>query len=174
VVIALQARGNQFKYPYADNWRFALQRITAYITLIFIVLHLVHYRFADWFGIAGSYAAAHHAPGGFYKFTIESFQAGLMGIPTEAWVAIYVIGFLAAIYHFCNGIVTFCITWGFVIGDDSRKRVSLVAFALGGLLCLWAGLSIYALATVDPSLMDVQPGLDLQKAIQDLAEQTTG
>ncbi|MCK4873935.1 MAG: hypothetical protein KAS72_14535 [Phycisphaerales bacterium] len=150
VVIALEARYNQNRYPYMDNWRYTLQRVTAYITIAFIAVHMLHYRFAHWFGIAANYGDAHHAAGGFYGFTIEGFQSGLLGLPTWVWIVIYAIGLAAAVYHFCNGIVTFCITWGIVIGDESRKRLSLAAGALGVLMLVWGVVSIYALATVDP------------------------
>lgn len=145
LLIAFQGQSNAMRYPYADNWRYTLQRVTAYITIIFVVVHLLHYRFAHWFGIAGDYAAAHH---NFYAFTIESFQAGLMGIPTTAWVAIYAIGLTATVFHFCNGLVTFCITWGITIGDASRKKMSVAAGAFGVLLLVWGVLSLVALGTV--------------------------
>ncbi len=147
VAIAWQAKPNQNQYPYMDNWRFALQRITAYITIVFVVVHLVHFRFAHWFGIADSYAAAHDMPGGFFLFTVDGFHNGLLGLPVWAWLFVYLIGLLAAVFHFCNGIVTFCITWGLVIGDESRKRVSLAAGGLGALLVVWGVLSLYALGT---------------------------
>jgi succinate dehydrogenase / fumarate reductase cytochrome b subunit len=153
VVIALEGRPNHMKYPYLDNWRYTLQRVTAYITIVFVTVHLLHYRFAHWFGINASYASGHEMAGGFYAFTVEAFQAGLMGVPVWAWTAIYVIGLVAAVYHFCNGIVTFCITWGIIIGDDSRKRMSLAALGLGVLLAVWGLLSLHALGTakIDPA-----------------------
>jgi len=146
LLIAFQGRLNQFRYPYMDNWRYTLQRVTAYITIVFVVVHLLHYRFADWIGIAAPYAAAHND---FYTFTIQSFQGGLMGLPTAAWVVIYLIGLAAAIFHFCNGIVTFCITWGIIIGDASRRRLSCAAGVLGLLLLVWGVLAVYALGTAE-------------------------
>jgi succinate dehydrogenase/fumarate reductase cytochrome b subunit len=44
VVIVLQAKNNAHLYPYLDNWRFALQRWTGVITIIFIVTHLLQSR----------------------------------------------------------------------------------------------------------------------------------
>ncbi len=142
VVIALQARSNVSRYGYGDNWRYMLQRVTAWITLVFIVVHLVHFRFAHWFG-AESYAAAHPY---FLAFTQQGFT---MWLPMSAWMVIYVIGLAAAVFHLCNGLVTFCITWGVVIGDDSRKRLSLAAAALGLLLMAWGLISLYALGTME-------------------------
>ena len=144
LVIAWQGKTNQGRYPYADNWRYTLQRVTAYITIVFVVVHLVHYRFAHWFG-GGSYAAAHHDPG-FFEFTWGGFD---LLLPSWLWIAIYAIGLTAAVFHFCNGIVTFCITWGIVIGDNSRKRLSVIAGVLGVLLMLWGVLSLVALGQTE-------------------------
>lgn len=149
VAIALQGRPNQGRYPYMDNWRYTLQRVTAYLTIVFVLVHLVHFRFADWFGIAAPYADAHHAPGGFYRFTLMGFHSGLLGLPTAAWLVIYVIGLTAAVYHFANGMVTFCITWGLIVGDVARRKMSVVAGAIGVLLMVWGILSLVALGTLD-------------------------
>lgn len=154
VVITLQARNNPMRYPYADNWRFYFQRITAWITVAFVLVHLAHFRFAHWFALAPPYSTGHDMPGGFFLFTGDGFQAGLMGIPTWAWLVIYAIGLAAAVYHFCNGIVTFCITWGLVIGVESRRRVSLAAGALGAVLMLWGLLSLVALGTFNRQNVD--------------------
>ena len=152
LVIAWQGKLNQGRYAYADNWRYTIQRITAYITIPFVLIHLVHYRFAHWFGGA-SYASAHDGVG-FYEFTWSHFG---MWLPTNVWLVIYAIGLTAAVYHFCNGIVTFCITWGIVVGDDSRKRLSVVAAAFGLLLMLGGALSLVALGQTELPDSDSQP-----------------
>lgn len=148
LLIALQGRMNSVQYPYMDNWRYTLQRVTAYITIVFVLVHLPHYRLAHWFGLAPAYSAAHDAVGGFFQFTVNSFQGGVLGLPTWLWTVIYAIGLTAAVFHFCNGIVTFCITWGIVVGVESRKRLSAAAGALAVILLVWGVLSIYALNTV--------------------------
>ena len=91
LVIALQGRPNQVQYSYMDNWRYTLQRVSAYVLIPFIILHLLHYRLADWIGIAAPYAdaAAAHGGAGFFVVTVAQFQAGLMGIPTWLWLVIY-------------------------------------------------------------------------------------
>lgn len=140
VAIALEGRPNQNEYPYMDNWRYTLQRVTAYVALAFIVLHLAHFRFAYLFG-GQPYADA--APG-FFQFTQQGFLQ--MWMPLGAWIAIYVIGTAACVYHFCNGIVTFCITWGITVGDEARKKVSIAASGLGLVLMVWGVLSLVAFA----------------------------
>jgi len=53
------------------------------------------------------------------------------------YFAFYIIGVLAAIYHFANGFFTFLISWGITIGDRSQNffnKVSIVMFAFLGVL----------------------------------------
>ncbi len=139
VVIALQGRSNVSAYPYMDNWRYTLQRVTAWITLVFVIVHLLHFRFAHWFGLP-NYKSFHPA---FFVNTAAGFT-WLM--PLWAWMVLYVIGLTAAVYHFCNGLVTFCITWGITIGDRSRRMVLRGASGLAAVLMIWGLLSLWALA----------------------------
>ncbi len=139
VIIALEGKMNQNQYPYMDNWRYTLQRVTAYIMLAFILIHLAHYRFAYVFG-GKEFADA--APE-FFRLTRDGFQH--MWIPLWAWIVIYIVGTAATVYHFCNGIVTFCITWGITVGDASRKRALVGAGGLAVILMAWSVLSLVAL-----------------------------
>lgn len=141
VVIAIQGRTNVTAYPYMDNWRYTLQRVTAWITLVFVVVHLLHFRFAHLFGLP-EYADAYDA---FFNATKSGFFN--VWLPPGVWVALYAIGTVSAVYHLCNGLVTFCITWGITVGDQSRKYVSVGAAGLGVVLCAWGFLSLYALIT---------------------------
>lgn len=140
LLIAWQGKLNQNQYPYMDNWRYTLQRITAYITLVFILVHLAHFRFAYLFGGA-EYGDAYPA---FFAFTKAGFQN--MWLPLWAWIVLYAIGLTAAVYHFCNGIVTFCITWGITVGVAARRKMSIAAGGLGAILLIWGVLSLVAFA----------------------------
>ena len=140
VVIALQGRPNVTAYPYMDNWRYTLQRVTAWITLVFIVVHLIHFRFAHWFGGLDYKLSADY----FFFWTQHSFS---MVLPESVWMVIYVIGLSAAVFHFCNGIVTFCITWGVTVGDLARQRVSIAASGLALVLLAWGFLALYTIGT---------------------------
>ena len=140
VIIALEGKLNQNQYPYMDNWRYTLQRVTAWITVVFVLVHLLHFRLAHWLG-GTPYGDAEPY---FFAFTKQGF---LHVLPTWLWFVIYSIGLTAAVFHFCNGIVTFCITWGITVGDASRKRVSVGAGALGVVLLLWGALSLVAFGT---------------------------
>lgn len=140
IVIARTAAPNVDHYAYADNWRYTLQRVTGYIAFVYIIFHLLHFRFAflvggpEYVGTADPFALTHAG------FQHSWLPAPLMGL-------IYLVGTAAAVFHFCNGIVTFCITWGITVGDTARRRVGAVAAALGVLMFVWGALSLRAFQT---------------------------
>jgi succinate dehydrogenase / fumarate reductase cytochrome b subunit len=148
IIIALQGRSNAGQYPYMDNWRYTLQRVAAWIMVVFILVHLAHFRFAHWFG-------GELYPGAQDPFGIT--QRGFLSLllPTWLWLVVYVIGLTAAVFHLCNGLVTFCITWGISISVESRKRMTVVATVLGLLLMIWGVMSLCGLqrsrATLQPA-----------------------
>ena len=143
LVIAWQGKMNQGQYAYVDNWRYTLQRITAYITLVFVLIHLAHFRFAYLFGGA-EYGSAYP---NFFRFTSAGFHGAWLGV----WFAIYVVGTTAAIFHFCNGIATFCITWGLTPGVAARRKVLVVTSVLAVVLFFWGMVSLTALAWTGPA-----------------------
>lgn len=145
ILIALQGKMNHAQYPYMDNWRYTLQRVTAWITLVFILVHLAHFRFADWFGGQPYHESVPY----YFNYTQQGFLNSWL--PVWLWMVLYVVGLTAAVFHFCNGLVTFCITWGITVGDDSRKKVGIGAAALGVVLMIWGIASLYALGTGSPT-----------------------
>jgi len=46
------------------------------------------------------------------------------------WFALYTIGVISAVFHFCNGIWTFCVTWGITIGAAAQRGMQLASVAL--------------------------------------------
>ena len=64
--------------------------------------------------------------------------------PGVVWFVIYAVGLIAAVYHFANGLCTFCITWGITVGVGARKRVSVAATGLGAVMLIWGLLSLAA------------------------------
>ncbi|MCG3129152.1 MAG: hypothetical protein CHACPFDD_04062 [Phycisphaerae bacterium] len=145
VSIALRAKPNAAEYPYFDNWRYTLQRVTGYVAFVFIILHLAHFRFAHWFG--GEPYVGTADP---FELTRQGFLAG--ALPTPVIALFYAIGTLASVYHLCNGLTTFCITWGITVGDVARKRAGLAFGGLGLILVAWGMMSLRALASLEPDL----------------------
>ena len=95
VYIALQANNNPGRFGYQRNWFFALQRWTAWFLVIFLIWHIFYLRIFTK-GINGT------------PISYELLQAYFTSNPVVA--ILYVLGMFAAIFHFCNGITTFCMT----------------------------------------------------------------
>jgi succinate dehydrogenase / fumarate reductase cytochrome b subunit len=95
---------NIFRYQYFRNWMFYFQRVTAVITLIFVLWHVYVLRIARIF--TGT------------EMTYDIFHQWASN-PT--YFVIYIICLLAALFHFANGLWTFAFSWGITIGPESRK-----------------------------------------------------
>ncbi len=121
--------GNVVEYPWSGNWMYTAQRWTGGIAFIYIVWHTWTMRFT---GVdLHMYPAA-----SFGKVQAEVFQPGLF--------LFYVVGLVAASWHFAYGIWLFCAKWGIVPGERARKRFLVVCICFFFLL---TGVGLASLAT---------------------------
>lgn len=101
-------------YPWTGNWMYTLQRWTGGIAFAYILWHTWTMRFT---GID-----LHEYPGAsFGKVQAEVFSTPLF--------LFYVVGLIAASWHFAYGIWLFCAKWGIVSGETARKRFLVVCLA---------------------------------------------
>lgn len=115
-------RSNPIAYPYADNWRYTLQRWTAYVALVFIFLHL-------WTVQWGFAIGAWRTPFDVADPTGSTAYAIQFAAP---WVMLmYLVGVAATVYHFANGMWTFAISWGLTTTEAAMRRWGYVCAALG-------------------------------------------
>lgn len=135
--IAISSQPNVRHYPYLNNRRYSLQRVTAYITLAFVIFHLLHYRFAHLFG-GPSFADA----GDWYAVTRDGLLHWRF-VPGWLMVSFYAVGLTAAVYHFANGLWTFSISWGILGGPESQRWFQYVCLLIGIAICFWGYLSLY-------------------------------
>lgn len=120
IYICMQAKNNPQAYGYLRNWQFALQRYTAWYLLVFLIGHVFYLRV--WMkGINGAHIN--------YDLIAVHLSNPII------WV-LYLVGMVAAIFHFCNGIATFCMTWGITKGPRSQKVAGLLSMGLCTLLSL--------------------------------------
>jgi succinate dehydrogenase / fumarate reductase, cytochrome b subunit len=109
-----RGEGNSLAYPWSGNWMYTLQRWTGGIAFVYIVWHVWTMRF-----IASD---LHADPSlSFGKVQHEVLQAPLF--------LFYVLGLVAASWHFAYGIWLFCAKWGIVIGDKAQKRFLVLCLA---------------------------------------------
>jgi succinate dehydrogenase / fumarate reductase cytochrome b subunit len=121
--------GNTLEYPWSGNWMYTAQRWTGGIVFIYIVWHTYTMRFT---GID-----LHAYPGAsFGKVQEEVFQPALL--------IFYLVGLLAAAWHFAYGIWLFCAKWGIVSGEKAQKRFLTVCI---GFFFLLSGVGLASLYT---------------------------
>lgn len=105
--IVFQSRPNASHYGYARNWQFTLQRCTAVFLFIFLLVHVTDLRiFTKGGGTPISYSL------------LDNLFDNL------GWYIFYFVGMVAAILHLCNGVTTFCMTWGIAKGPRIQTFIS--------------------------------------------------
>ena len=106
--------GNATEYPWTGNWMYTLQRWTGGVAFVYIVWHTWTMRFTG--------TDLHELPSAsFGKVAAEVHNPWLL--------AFYVVGLIAASWHFAYGIWLFCAKWGIVSGEKARKRFLAVCIA---------------------------------------------
>ena len=110
VLIILGCQPNVEKYPYAKNYFYLAQRISAVFIALFVLFHVLAMK-----GFLGSTL----------QFVPEdATRSTARHINSSFWVAylVYPIGILASCYHLANGFWTAAITWGLTISAGSQRR----------------------------------------------------
>lgn len=109
--IAFQAKNNVSQYGTFRNYMFMLQRITGVITLIFIIWHVWQTRMQVFFG--------NLEPVNFGTRMHEIFS-------NPVWMVLYVIGLIASVFHFSNGLWSFLVSWGITVGPRAQRVATYV------------------------------------------------
>ena len=114
IYIWYRGEANLGDYSWTGNWMYAVQRWTGIIAFAYILWHTWTMRFTG--------VDLHELPGAsFGKVQGEVFQTPLF--------LFYVVGLIAASWHFGYGIWLFCVKWGLVTGEKARKRFLLACLA---------------------------------------------
>ncbi|AAP28447.1 MULTISPECIES: succinate dehydrogenase cytochrome B558 [Bacillus] len=130
--IAFTAKNNAVSYGYFRNWMFVFQRISGIVTLIFIAWHVWETRIQAMLGKEVNY----------------DMMADILNNP--AMFAFYLVGVVSTIFHFANGLWTFCISWGITVSPRSQRISTYVTLAIF-LGLSYVGVSAL-LAFIDPQL----------------------
>jgi succinate dehydrogenase / fumarate reductase cytochrome b subunit len=154
IAFARSGRFNVNRYPYGGNWRYTLQRLTGYVGLAFILMHVTSLRFGwAWWGLTPGFDAGSAA-----STTGRHFQEGAWGVPFAA--AFYLAGVLSLVFHFANGLWTAAITWGLTVSAAAQRRWGWVCATIGIALAA-AGVA----AVAGFSLLDVQEATRIEEAM---------
>ncbi|MFO7263793.1 MAG: succinate dehydrogenase [Bacillaceae bacterium G1] len=112
--VMYQASFNLHRFNTFRNWMFVLQRVTGILTLIFVAWHVWEARINR------------PADPDFYQLMTQ-----ILSDPFMYWF--YVIGIVAAVFHFSNGMWSFLVSWGVTVGPRAQQvstYVWMVVFVL--------------------------------------------
>jgi succinate dehydrogenase / fumarate reductase cytochrome b subunit len=113
LILAGADLGTATHFAYRNGLLYALQRLSGVVAFVFIVWHVYSLRLS------------------FYFRDVEIDYALMNSIlASPAWFTFYVTGVLAALFHFWNGLFTFCITWGITVSERAQARVQRLGLAM--------------------------------------------
>ncbi|WP_100331772.1 succinate dehydrogenase cytochrome b558 subunit [Bacillus xiapuensis] len=124
--IAFTAKNNLGKFGLFRNWMFFLQRFSGVVTLVFIAWHVWETRIQAFMGADVNYQM------------MESILA------SPVMLGFYIVGVLSTIFHFANGLWSFCVSWGITVSPRSQQIMTyitmgvFVALSIVGLRAIFA------------------------------------
>jgi succinate dehydrogenase / fumarate reductase cytochrome b subunit len=129
IYIWWRGENNVVDYPWAGNWYYTLQRYSGLIVFVYVAFHLWTMRFT------GVHLTV-HSDASFWKVQHE--------LTSPLALAAYVVGVVAASWHFGYGLFLFAAKWGIVTGTKARDRAQTAGIVLSCLLALVGLVTIYA------------------------------
>ena len=123
----------QPSYTYFSHLLYWLQRISGVGVLLFTIAHVWNAQLGPW--VAGTW-------GTHFEHLSSGFADPDSGLITKA---VYLLGTVGAVFHFSNGINTFCMTWGIALTPKSQIRVRILSILLFIVLAVSA---FYALSAI--------------------------
>ncbi|MEM9082530.1 MAG: hypothetical protein AAGB34_02960 [Planctomycetota bacterium] len=130
VYYATSGKSNVSHYSYQSSWRYSLQRLTAWLGLLFVVYHVATLRWGWTFLIPGDAQWSHY----FASSTLAAAMKGSADGWTIAGIIVsvgYFVGVMALVFHLANGLWTAAITWGLTVTEKAQKRWGAVCTVLG-------------------------------------------
>lgn len=109
--IWFRGKSNVSEYPWAGNFMYAAQRWTGAVTFFYIAWHTYTMRFSGIHLMTHSQAA---------------FQKVQMELHHPWALAFYIVGIIAASWHFSYGLYLFCAKWGITVSEKSRRNFGFV------------------------------------------------
>ena len=110
--VAFTAKSNVNNFNTFRNWMFVLQRITGVIILIFIAWHVWETRIAAAFGADVNFEMMEN-------IVSNPFMLGF-----------YIVGIVCAVFHFANGLWSFCVSWGITVTPRSQQISTYITMGI--------------------------------------------
>ena len=113
VLISTTAQANVGRHGYARNWQYTLQRVSGILLVFYLLYHTWALRFDP-----------------HYLHSLSAYEYVNHHLAAPAVMAFYVLGTVAACYHFGNGLFGFAIHWGLVTGREAQRRMARLGLAV--------------------------------------------
>ncbi|MDT8859467.1 succinate dehydrogenase cytochrome b558 subunit [Alkalihalobacillus sp. MEB130] len=110
--IAFQAKNNTARYGFLRNWMFRIQRWTGVFLVIWITWHVWETRVAAAFGAEVNF----------------DMMANIFSNPFM--IVFYIVGVIAATFHFANGLWSFAVSWGITVTPRSQQIATYVTMGI--------------------------------------------
>lgn len=124
IIISVEAKTNIRNYGYGRNWLYLFQRITGVFLFVFLLFHLLHFRW----GFFGGFGLTQIAVAGNSDKAFAIVAADFRQI----WVLIfYILGIAATAWHLAYGLFLFAVDWGIVIGEKAQSYLLKGVAAVG-------------------------------------------
>jgi succinate dehydrogenase / fumarate reductase, cytochrome b subunit len=124
IIISAEAKVNVGNYAYGRNWLYIFQRITGVFLFLFLLFHLMHFRW----GFFGSFGLTSVAVAGNADKAFAIVAADFK----QVWVLIfYILGIAATAWHLAYGLFLFAVDWGIVIGEKAQSYLLKGVAAVG-------------------------------------------
>lgn len=124
--IAFQAKPNNAQFNNERNFRYLMQRISGVIVFVFVIWHVYETRFQVALG-----NVTHEELGGVMHAIVMN----------PIFFALYVIGVIAAAFHFTNGLWSFLVSWGITVGPRAQRvssKICMVMFVIISVMFVWS------------------------------------
>ena len=108
-----KARPNLQKFPFFENLKYIVQRLSAIGLLLFIPAHVFKTRIEP--QLEGEILDFHHM---------------VEGLHEPLTLAVYLLGVLGVAYHLANGIWQASIGWGLVTSERGMQRIQVLSYFL--------------------------------------------
>ena len=130
MIIVARGHRNLIYYPYAQYFRYTLQRWTGVIAFAFIFWHVFQTR--GWINTDWWLEHVTRPLGGGVFDPKHAVKTGVKAVQLAPWITpVYTVGILASVYHFANGLWTMGITWGVWTGQRSQAWATVFCGAIG-------------------------------------------
>jgi succinate dehydrogenase / fumarate reductase cytochrome b subunit len=108
-----KAKPNLIRFPFFENLKYVLQRLSGIGLLLFIPAHVYKTRIEPTLSESSLD----------FKHMVEGFHEPLT-------LFVYILGVLGVAYHLANGVWQFSIGWGIATTERGMKRVQVLSYVL--------------------------------------------